>query len=106
MPLQSTSTFGAFFFSAGAAAFSSFFTSSLLGSGLGCSLKSSRNCSSRSFGVTGTTSIRTTCDGSVRCPVTARTYLPSRLQAMESVFVFARNEAGLLSPPATGTSWM
>src|SRR6185437_3593522 len=42
---------------------------------------------------------------SVRWPVESRMYVPSMLHAIALLDVFARKLTGLLSPPATLTTW-
>src|ERR1700749_4133203 len=62
------------------------------------SLKSSRNWSSRNFGVRGRRSMRASWPSSVLCPVSKMMYVPSGLQETVLLPLFARKLTGWALP--------
>src|SRR5215207_3057737 len=65
------------------------------------SLKSSRNWSSRNFGVRGRRSMRASWPSSVLCPVSKIMYVPSGLQETVLLPLFARKLKGCALPAAS-----
>jgi streptogramin lyase len=65
------------------------------------SLKSSRNWSSRNFGVRGRRSMRASWPSSVLCPVSKIMYVPSGLQDTVLLPLFARKLTGCVLPAAS-----